>query len=261
MAKMKKSGLHKKISTIFDGAPVPNKNGRVESSASSTVDRSAGHIPPAPKVMPSRITQNASKQDELVESTIKPEPQKTQVYSKPQKVQMYSEPNKSSFEGLNKFFGQVTAKLFAPKPGVNPAKQKLMVVLMPVLFVVVIFVFGRNFMGSGNNKKSKPQDGLMSPAVASAKKEISWQRPAPYPGNLRDPMKEYAVRTDPTSSGNSNIVVRGIVWSQDNPSVVIGTEILYVGETVQGAKIIKISKDSVEFERDGKTWSQKVAGY
>ena len=46
MAKKKQSGLHKEISTIFDGVPLPNDNGKVQ-SGTSTIDRSAGHIPPA----------------------------------------------------------------------------------------------------------------------------------------------------------------------------------------------------------------------
>ncbi|MBN1795557.1 MAG: hypothetical protein JW804_02690 [Sedimentisphaerales bacterium] len=255
MAKMRKSGLHKEISTIFDGVQVPNGNGQAGSS-SSTIDRSAGHIPPTPNVTPSRITQSVVAQDKLVESTVKPA-----AAGKPQKpkIQMPSAFKKVSFSGLNKFFEQIQKKLFAPKPGVSPTKQKVMVALMPVLIVIVIFVFGRNFMGSGG-KKSKPQSGLMSPSAAAAKKEINWQRPAPYPENMRDPMKEYAVHID-ASPVKGDIVVRGIVWSQDNPSAVIGTEILYQSETVQGAKIIKINQDSVEFERDGEKWTQKVAGY
>ena len=56
-----------------------------------------------------------------------------------------------------------------------------------------------------------------------------------------------------------DIVVRGIVWSEDSPAAVIGTQIIYQGQTVQGTKILQITEDSVEFEKDGKKWVQKVA--
>jgi type II secretory pathway component PulC len=90
--------------------------------------------------------------------------------------------------------------------------------------------------------------------------EIEWKRPAPYPEDLRDPMKKYTYSTPSTTAATAeDIVVRGIVWSEDSPAAVIGTEIIYEGQSVKGTKIINITEDSVEFERDRKKWIQRVA--
>ena len=58
-------------------------------------------------------------------------------------------------------------------------------------------------------------------------------------------------------------VVRGIVYDLDNPAkscAIIGPEgrIVRIGDTVNGATVIKINKDSVEFEKEGKKYTQTV---
>ena len=54
------------------------------------------------------------------------------------------------------------------------------------------------------------------------------------------------------------LVVRGILFSRDNPSAVVGTEVVHEGDKVLGATIVRINKDSVEFEKNGERWSQRV---
>jgi hypothetical protein len=54
------------------------------------------------------------------------------------------------------------------------------------------------------------------------------------------------------------IVVKSIVYSSENPSAVIGTEIVHVGDEILGATILKINKDNVELQRGDKIWTQKV---
>ena len=52
--------------------------------------------------------------------------------------------------------------------------------------------------------------------------------------------------------------VNGILYSEDNPSVVLDKDIAYEGQIVHGVKVIKIHKDRVEFEKDGNRWEQKL---
>jgi len=59
-------------------------------------------------------------------------------------------------------------------------------------------------------------------------------------------------------SANAELVVRGIVLGQGRSSAIIGEQIVFEGETVRGTTVRKIDKDAVEFERDGKTWTQQV---
>ncbi len=61
------------------------------------------------------------------------------------------------------------------------------------------------------------------------------------------------------------VALNGILYSEDNPSAVIGTRIVKEGDTVSGIgdtandiTVIKINKDGVEFDKNGRTWTQKL---
>ena len=107
-----------------------------------------------------------------------------------------------------------------------------------------------------SSKKTKNLSLGPAIAVAASKDEIDWQIPEPYPTTLRDPMQFGRVTAAQAATGG--LIVKGIVYSQDSPSAVIGTQIVREGDKVLGATIVKINKDSVEFEMNGKTWTQKV---
>ncbi len=51
--------------------------------------------------------------------------------------------------------------------------------------------------------------------------------------------------------------ITGILYS-DRPSVLIGSEILHEGDTVQGVKVVKVNKGEIEFEKNGNRWTQKA---
>ena len=54
-------------------------------------------------------------------------------------------------------------------------------------------------------------------------------------------------------------VVTGILYSDDNPAALLNEKIVHVGDEFEDEiKITRISPDSVEFEKDDKTWSQAV---
>ena len=56
----------------------------------------------------------------------------------------------------------------------------------------------------------------------------------------------------------SGPVVKGIVYSKDKSSAVVGDQIVSAGDTVGDATIVKINPDSVEFTMGDKNWTQKV---
>ncbi len=62
------------------------------------------------------------------------------------------------------------------------------------------------------------------------------------------------------SRDHVKLTVRSIIWSEDKSSAVIGSRIVHEGDEIRGASIIKINKNSVEFEMDGKRWTQEVKG-
>ena len=53
-------------------------------------------------------------------------------------------------------------------------------------------------------------------------------------------------------------LVKGIVYSSEKPSTVVDHQIVHEGETIHGVVVVKIYKDKVEFEKNGKKWEQKV---
>ena len=72
-------------------------------------------------------------------------------------------------------------------------------------------------------------------------------------------MRPQAGQTEADAAAASGqMIVKGIVYSRDNPSAIVDGEIVREGQTVNGVKIVAISKDSVEFEKDGRRWTQHV---
>ena len=52
--------------------------------------------------------------------------------------------------------------------------------------------------------------------------------------------------------------VHGIIYSNDYKSAIIGKKIVSIGEKVMGADIVNITRRSVEFRKDGVSWTQNV---
>ena len=80
--------------------------------------------------------------------------------------------------------------------------------------------------------------------------------------NIRDLVDEFintylAANPTPVSTGLPMTgLITGITYNEEKSFAIIGTKIVSEGETIDGIKIIKIHKDKVEFEKDGKRWTQ-----
>ena len=240
MPKQRRVGLQKKVSSIFTGVPIPKDNSAQQSSGA-----------PAPErpnyASPSHLSGTTKKPQQPAQPPPKAAPAK-----QPKAVITTKAASQIPWQET---LEQIKAKLFTPKPGVSPARQKAMVILVPVLFLVMIFAFTR-VLSSPSPRRTGAQSFGPSNAVAGSKDEIDWQIPEPYPTTLRDPMQFGSVTT--TQDGTGKLIVKGIVYSKNNPSAVIGNQIVHEGEKVLGATVVKINKDSVEFEMNGKKWTQKV---
>lgn len=153
-------------------------------------------------------------------------------------------------------FAQIKEKLFTGEQG---KKNKKMIILMPVLIIVLIFVVTRAF----KQPASASADGiLLSAKTTEAAKtvgsmlKINWKIPDLIPASLRDPMK--ACSSSASKQTPDNIVIKGILYSTEKPSVLIDNKILHQGDKVGSSTIIKINKKEVEFELNGKTWTQSI---
>jgi hypothetical protein len=160
---------------------------------------------------------------------------------------------------------QIKSKLFAPKLGRSSTRQKAMLVLVPALAVVFVLVLTQ-LVGSPSRSLAKGKEKALTSTFADSAGEIDWKIPAPYPATLRDPMQASPLVTaqakpqvpETVQPETDKLIVRSILHSQQLPSAVIGTQIVYEGDVVLGATIVRIGRDRVEFEKDGKTWTQQV---
>jgi len=236
----RRAGLQKEVSSIFDGVPMPKGNGAEQPPDAPTAEHPEYGAP-------SHLTSTMPKPQEPTKSPPKAAPPKQPKADAIIKIARQI-PGQQIWE-------QIKNKLLAPKPGVSATRQKMMVVLVPALFIILIFVFIRVF--STPSRAGAAAAKLESTdAAASSNSKIDWQIPALYPATLRDPMQFGSVTT--AEAGTGRLVVKGIVYSEDKPAVVIGTEVVCEGDKVLGATIVKINKNSVEFEMNGKKWTQKV---
>jgi hypothetical protein len=171
--------------------------------------------------------------------------------AKHQKVEIIS-PTSSRQSFLFKILRPITDKFLTPHPGVSPLRQKATLVIVAILPLVLIFVLARVFF----TKPAKTGTKSAKANAAAVDSQIEWQIPPPLPEYFRDPMVF-------GSSGQSQEVqagpvVKGIVYSEDNPCAVIGERIVSEGDTVNGVTVVKINSDSVEFTDGEKKWTQKV---
>jgi len=70
----------------------------------------------------------------------------------------------------------------------------------------------------------------------------------------------YYLRPATTKAGplNKDVALTGILYAEGNQSAVVDGKIVHEGDTINGAKVIKIHRDKVEFERAGERWTQQI---
>jgi type II secretory pathway component PulC len=128
--------------------------------------------------------------------------------------------------------------------------------MIPVLFVVFVFVLFK-VLRTPSVSSTKIGNNSAASASTAFNGKIDWELPPPYPENLRDAMV-FGPVTQTQEGNRDRPVVKGIVYSEDNPCAVVGDRIVSAGEVVQGATVVKINPDSVEFTKGDENWTQKV---
>jgi hypothetical protein len=252
--------LHKEISSIFKGVPIPNDDGIQRSSVAPAADHISCPVqrPPAPE--PQNL-QNPK----AGEPYQPPQPlQKAAPAQKPKtEVEKCAPDKRSAVKVVNQTFWQpMKNRLFAPRRGVGAGRQKVMVVLAPFLFVVMVLVLIQALSVPARTKAETGQGTSVN--IVAASYEIDWKIPALYSATYRDPMRPGSATITQTETEGSEtdkitrLTIKSIVYSEDNPSAVIGSRIVHEGEKVLGATVVKINKDSVEFEAGGKKWKQNI---
>jgi len=269
--KKKKAGLHKEISSIFDGVPIPREE-----------------VASRPPVRPDRKPLEAPGRSGY-ESPRPPaaRPENPHIPGSYPRVKQVGVAGAAGGIGVRPAGGgvlqRIAGKVFAPRPGVSARRQKFLAMLVPVLLVILIVMLSRMLATPGKKRPARPAPPEPGSVAERLETEIEWQMPEPYPAGLRDPMelteemsarikaKAEAEETTGEVGGRAEaaeeeegvtavgeLTVKGILYSHDRPAAVIGTRIAHVGDVIAGAKVIRITRDTVEFEKDGRKWTQSV---
>ncbi len=227
---------------------------------------------PAKKAAPAKAKKAMAKPaaKPAAKTAAKPAPKKPDKLEKPLKEATPAKPSKTAPAAEQtgpSLWQRINERLFVPKPGVSPARQKAMVILVPILAIVMIFMFRQVL--STSPRQTQGATDANAPVVAAPKPshEIDWQVPDVLPAIDRDPTKlpqqtVVTANTEPNQTvaePQAGIFdVRDIVYSKDKPSAVVNAHIVYVGHKVGDATVVQILKDGVEFERSGKKWVEKI---
>ena len=239
-----KAGLHKKVSSIFEGTVVPGKQ-----PAEPT---SPGEAAPIKLDRPERLDREVPSAPKSVPRPAKPVPRP----AKPARAKTAAAPGP-----------KVKAE---PSGGLSDARQKKTIFLIAVLFIVFTVMLYRTLKpslpGNGSEDVSKQAAETETVVPSDSDIQINWQIPPPYPMALRDPMRLSSAGAPAEGLAavggveeiaiDRGIVVRAIYYSEQGRSAVVGDKIVYEGQEVLGATVIKINKDSVEFERNGRRFER-----
>jgi hypothetical protein len=221
-----KVGLQKEISKIFTGVQIPKK-GVSEADTRPVVAAPTKYIPPkpvAPAPKPFTIPEptHAPKQT-VYEPPPSPVPAPAPV-RQPKPEPTPRPPMKMPFL---KIWEKVKGKLLASQPGANQGRQKVMILMTPVLamvFIIVLIQVLRTPARSAAGLTTK----TASSGTAAFSGKIDWELPPLYPEILRDPMSfgaNFTQAQNQTQEEASKLVVKGIVYSEDNPVLLLANEL------------------------------------
>ncbi|MHC4259102.1 MAG: hypothetical protein ACYSTF_01635 [Planctomycetota bacterium] len=264
MAK-RRAGLHREISSIFDGVPLPKSGESAKSPSNPAPSRSGygGQITSNKWRLETSLAQRQGESAADTAASPRPEePVKSGARTESTerlKVGISSQTSEES--PLQRIWQEITSKLLAPKEGVSAARQKTMVILIPALSIVLIFVLLK-VLGTAPHGGGVATGGGVLNTASGGEAGIDWQIPEPYPAGLRDPMQFSRFTTaNTTEAPAGKLTVTGILFDKDYPSsssASINGQVVGEGDEVLGSKVVKINKNSVEFEKDGRTWTQRV---
>ncbi|HSV99444.1 MAG TPA: hypothetical protein VLI39_04680 [Sedimentisphaerales bacterium] len=143
-------------------------------------------------------------------------------------------------------------------------RQKVMMALIPILALVLLYLSKNPLMRSSPAQAQEEPPVEVAP-VAISDVELTWAIPPLYQPNGRDPMRRPApsvpvaeVPAPEPLRQYASFVVTGILHSEDRPVAIVDTILVHEGKQVFGATVVKIEKDAVQFEMNGRTWRQAV---
>jgi hypothetical protein len=292
----KKLGLQKDVPSIFKGVPIPSKKGGDNAQQPNQTPAAKGkrNIPALqhtyyfPEIERSSNISKPEHKDKILESQNKEKtppksgsghpPRETFKESQVSLIKKINQPTQLLrkdtpvkqlvFDTNKKVNGpslrqRIKDKLSASKPVTGSARQKATAAMIPILALVFIFVLRQVFGAPPSKTEGSVKNDTPEIVTATgSSNEIDWKIPSPFPIAIRDPIKMNSSYNEQNEAVEPEKIeeldINGILYSKDNPSVLIGSHIAHEGEKISGVTIVKINQNSVEFEINGKKWERKV---
>lgn len=146
--------------------------------------------------------------------------------------------------------------------GGDVKKRRFMILLVVVLSAVLGLIIVRS-MGipfAGGQKPQKADSRIEKNVDNDSPSSVIWKIPEKIGKGVRDITRSIKKEPELAEPGDlPQFAVRGIVvYNNNSKSAIVGDMIVKTGDTVKGVKILKITADSVEFEKDGVRWSKSI---
>jgi len=131
-------------------------------------------------------------------------------------------------------------------------KQQKLKIALPVLAVIMAFVYGPLIFGSGSKDKTNKKTGSVSNSMQ--KNAVSFDLAA-----LSQSRSQKKAKTAYTEWGQNPFMLKrapkalnieGIMWDEKNPKAIINGDIVGIGENIESKTIIDIKPNSVIFVGD-----------
>jgi hypothetical protein len=260
MAK-RKTGLGKSISSIFDGLTGPDKDNAVRQPDGAVDAGAFGRTSDSPQskdAAGNNLETAYSAQDKVVswsEDNPKSGVKHSTIHQDSNK--RISIPPRASKKHAHK---KRKTKNIASKRQVSQTRRISSIIIVIVLAFVAIFAWLKVFTGSSATTKTSPKTDVISPAKQDLRPEtitINWERPVEYTLS-RNPMARGTGKTFTMTS--QDVIVTGIVSSEETgfTAVLSDGSIIHKGDEIHGIKVLDIKSKSVEFEKDGRRWTQAI---
>ena len=242
----RKAGLHKRVSSIFEDLHVRGLKDDIIEEAQEPQE--APPMPPQQEDPPTEedISQiDTNKEVETFEPEQKKETPFGDYEAQKQSIQHKVRVVKIENDSAKKKHSNTKYQIVAAGVGI--------VCLVTVGMTVKIL--GAGLLAGAIKTQKESNESIFAQDESLAR--IGWQIPDRLPDEIRDIMS--ASRSEVmVYQEDEKIVVKGILYSKDQPSAIIGIQIVHVGDEIMGAKIAKITRNAVEFEKDGEMWEQAV---
>lgn len=152
----------------------------------------------------------------------------------------------------------------------NLIQQKIIVVFSIVFAIILVYITRgilANFITIGSEKSQKEMDNKTNVMIQSFERALA-KKVMYQAGISRNPIQKprkvaiiereqkFPAKPKPPEQGRkeydfSNFVLQGVIWNDKQKLAIISGNVVSKGETVEGAKVLNITKDGVMLLKDG----------